>query len=74
MGFLHKRLYLSSTDTVVVGLDKQANVMLTDDSNFSSYQSGGGGYRYYGGLAKVSPVRLSPPHSGYWNLTIDLGG
>ena len=74
MQFLHKRLYLDSNDTVVVSLDTQANVMLTDDSNFSSYRSGRGGYRYYGGLATASPVRLSPPHSGYWNVTIDLAG
>jgi hypothetical protein len=73
MNFLHSEFQLSSADVVVVTLDKQANVLLLDDSNFSDYKNGRQ-YTYYGGLAKQSPVRLRPPHSGHWNLVIDLGG
>ena len=50
-----------------------ANVFLVDYSNFQSYKSGRQ-YRYYGGHATRSPVRLSIPSSGHWYLVIDLGG
>ena len=73
MNFLHYDLSLSSNDVVEVTLDKQANVRLLDDINFSRYKSGQQ-HTYYGGLAKVNPVRISAPHSGHWNLVIDLGG
>jgi hypothetical protein len=60
--------------TVVrVELDAQANVMLMDDSNFSSYRSGRQ-FRYYGGRAKRSPVTLAAPHTGRWHVVVDLGG
>ncbi len=73
MNFLHYDLNLSSNDVVEVNLDKQANVRLLDDINFSKYKSGQQ-HKYYGGLAKVNPIRISTPHSGHWNLVIDLGG
>ncbi|MBI1928648.1 DUF1883 domain-containing protein [Candidatus Poribacteria bacterium] len=63
MNFLHYELQLSSDDVVEVTLDKQANVRLLDDINFHD-----------GGLAKVSPVHLRPPHAGRWHVVIDLGG
>jgi hypothetical protein len=44
-----------------------------DDFNFERYKRGEQ-HRYYGGLAKVSPVRLRPPRPGQWHLVIDLGG
>ncbi len=50
-----------------------ANVRLMDSSNFSSYKSGRQ-HRYYGGLAKKSPVILGVPHSGHWYVTIDMQG
>lgn len=50
-----------------------ANVQLMDSSNFSSYRAGRQ-YRYTGGHAKRSPVRLQIPHSGHWHVAIDLGG
>jgi hypothetical protein len=50
-----------------------ANVRLLDGSNFSSYQRGGQ-HRYFGGLAKQSPVRLGVPHDGRWHVTVDLMG
>lgn len=73
MKFLHYEFQLSAGDVVEVTLDRQANVQLMDDTNFSSYQRGQR-FQYYGGLAKQSPIRLNPPHSGHWNLVIDLGG
>lgn len=50
-----------------------ANVRLMDSSNFQSYKNGRR-HRYYGGLAKNSPVRLQVPNSGRWYVTIDMQG
>jgi len=73
MNYLNYDLDLQSGDVVEVTLDKQANVRLLDDSNYSLYQRGQK-HRYFGGLATKSPVRLSPPHAGHWHLVVDLGG
>jgi Domain of unknown function (DUF1883) len=73
MNYLHKDAHLGSDDVVEVTLNGQANVMLLDDINYSAYRSGRS-FRYYGGLAKVSPCHLTPPHSGRWHVVIDLGG
>lgn len=50
-----------------------ANVFLVDSSNFQAYRSGRN-YRYYGGLARQSPVQLTVPHSGHWYAVVTLGG
>lgn len=73
MNFLHYDLPLGSNDIVEVTIDRQANVRLLDDVNFSKYKRGER-HKYYGGLAKKSPVRLKSPSSGHWHLVIDLGG
>lgn len=73
MNFLHYDFNLTSDDVVEVTLDKQANVRLLNDANYSLYQRGEQ-HRYFGGLAKESPVRIAAPHAGHWHLVIDLGG
>lgn len=73
MEHLYKQLSLDSEDTVEVSIDHQANVMLMDWSNYSSYQAGRD-FRYFGGNFTRSPCRITPPHSGTWYLVIDLGG
>jgi len=73
MQFLHSRFYLNSNDCVRVALDSQANVLLMGDSDFNRYKRGDS-HRYYGGLAKRSPVVLGAPHPGFWNVVVDLGG
>ena len=50
-----------------------ANVQLLDSTNFSNYKNGKR-YRYIGGLAKQSPVRLQTTHSSHWHIAIDLRG
>ena len=50
-----------------------ANVQLLDSSNFNNYRNGRQ-YRYIGGLAKKSPIRLQTTHSGHWHVAIDLRG
>jgi hypothetical protein len=73
MNYLHYEFDLEPNDVVEVTLDKQANVRLLDDADYSAYQRGSE-HRYYGGLAKESPVRISAPRAGHWHLVIDLGG
>lgn len=73
MDFLHSREYLQAGQSVRVDCDTQCNVMLTDDLNFQQYRRGAN-FRYHGGSYKAFPVVLSAPSTGYWNVTIDLGG
>ncbi len=70
---LHKRLFLQHGDTVEVDCDTQANVLLMDDSDYSNYRARRS-HHYYGGFFTHFPARLAPPHSGYWNVVLDLGG
>jgi len=70
---LHSRLFLKDGDVVEVHSDTQANVILTTDSDYSDYKAGRS-YHYYGGFFTHFPARLTPPHSGYWNVILDLGG
>jgi Domain of unknown function (DUF1883) len=58
---------------VEVYSDTQANVILMDDADYANYQAGQS-HRYYGGFFTHFPARLTPPHSGYWNVVLDLGG
>jgi hypothetical protein len=73
MKFLHWEMNAGPENVIRVELDKQANVLLMDDTNFSNYRSGRR-YRYFGGLAKRTPATLVPPHSSHWHVVVDLGG
>lgn len=71
--FIHYELNAGPDNVIEVEVDKRANVLLMDRSNFSAYRSRRS-YRYFGGQALRSPVRLVPPHTGSWHVVIDLGG
>ena len=73
MNFLHQEVGVGPDDVVEVTLDGQANVMLLDAANYDHYRKGES-FRYHGGLAKTSPVRLDPPYHGSWHVVVDLGG
>ncbi len=73
MKFLHSREYLEQGDVVQVQCSHQCNVRLTTDSNFATFKRGGK-YQYYGGFYKMLPAQIPAPSTGYWNITIDLGG
>jgi hypothetical protein len=75
MKFTHYNLgFVDGGSVVEVTLQgSAANVRLMDSSNFNSYRTGHQ-HRYYGGLAKSSPVRLPVPSSGNWHVTIDMQG
>jgi hypothetical protein len=74
MQFIHTDLgYRQRGEIVEVTLTNGANVRLMDSSSFSDYKRGRQ-HRYYGGLAKQSPVRLAIPSSGNWHVAIDMQG
>jgi hypothetical protein len=73
MNFIHSREYLSKGDVVVVDCSHQCNIMITTDSNFGKYKSGQR-FEYCGGHYKMLPAEIIVPKTGYWNITIDLGG
>lgn len=73
MNFIHSREYLSAGDIVVVDCSHQSNVMITDDNNFRNFKSSRS-FNYHGGSYDYFPVRIQVPHTGYWNITIDLAG
>lgn len=75
MQFTHYDLgYVESGSMVEVALSgSAANVRLLDSPNFSSYQRGRQ-HRYFGGLARQSPVRFALPNSGHWHVTVDMQG
>lgn len=65
---------LKRAEIVEVKLQGNAtNVRLMDYSNFQNYKNGRKN-KYYGGLAKSSPVRLQVPNSGRWFITVDMQG
>lgn len=65
---------LKRGETVEVVLSgSAANVLLLDSSNYSRFKAGRE-HRYYGGLAKRSPVYLGVPHDGHWYVVIHLAG
>ena len=73
MKFLHTREHLEEGDVVVVQCSHQCNVRLTTDTNFSRIKQGGR-HEYFGGFYKMLPARIAAPSTGYWNITIDIGG
>ena len=73
MNYLHHEFEAGPQDVIEVTLDHPANVQLLDPANWDNYRNGRT-FRYYGGHATESPVRLTPPRQGRWHLVIDLGG
>jgi hypothetical protein len=74
MRFLHYQFSANMGNRVEVVLrGNAANVMLLDDSNFNNYKAGSQ-FTYYGGHYTKSPIFISVPSSGHWNLVVDLGG
>ncbi len=59
--------------TVIVTLDKQANVRLMDQSQFGNFRAGRR-HTFFGGGATRSPVRIAVPSSGRWLAVVDTGG
>jgi hypothetical protein len=74
VNFIHTDLGQRQRGEIVeVTLTSAANVRLMDSSNFSSYRNGRR-HKYFGGLAKQSPIRLQIPQSGHWHVAVDMQG
>lgn len=73
MNHLHSEHNLEAGDIIQVTLDGRANVLLMDTPDYEAFKNGRA-YRYFGGQAKISPVRLVPPRSGKWHVVVNLGG
>lgn len=73
MHHLHYEVDANADDVVEVTIDRAANVQLLDPANYEKYKQGQK-FRYSGGYATVTPVRLTVPESGRWHVVIDLGG
>jgi Domain of unknown function (DUF1883) len=73
MGHIHYQFDANEGDVIEVTLDRAANVQLLDPANYENYANGRE-YRYHGGYATTSPVRLDVPRAGRWHVAIDLGG
>ena len=74
MQFRHTDLgYKQRGEIVEITLTSGANVRLMDSSNFSNYKNGRQ-HKYYGGLAKQSPIHLTIPNTGYWHVAVDMQG
>lgn len=74
MNFIHTDLgHQQRGEVVEITLTSGANVRLMDSSNFASYRNGRQ-HRYYGGLARQSPIHLTIPHSGRWHVAVDMQG
>lgn len=71
--FIHSRELLDGGDVVEVKITHQCYVRLMDDGNFQKYKNG---FKYdsIGGHFTKAPIRITVPHYGYWNVTVDLGG
>jgi hypothetical protein len=64
---------LKKGSTVVVTLKSQANVQLMTRSEYGNYKAERR-YRYHGGRATSSPLRIVVPSNGQWVVAVDLGG
>jgi hypothetical protein len=71
--FIHTREYLGGGDEVVVKVSHKCYVRVMDDANFQKYQNGFK-YAFTGGYYTTSPIRLTVPGAGFWNIAVDLGG
>jgi hypothetical protein len=71
--FLHQRILLNRGAVAVLECDTQCNFMLLDDQNFNDYRDGRS-FEYFGQYFEYFPAQIVAPHSGYWNVVIDLGG
>ncbi|NUQ80803.1 MAG: DUF1883 domain-containing protein [Bacteroidetes bacterium] len=72
MEFIHSKRHLNAGDIVELTADVQCNFMLTTDTEFRNFKEGKS-FRYHGGFFKAFPAKILVPHSGLWNITIDVG-
>ena len=74
MKFIHTDLgHRQKGEIVEISLTSGANVRLMDSANFSRYKAGRD-HRYYGGLAKRTPIKLAISNAWSWHVAVDALG
>lgn len=72
--FTHYDLKAQRAGAVIeVTLSAVNNVRLMTASNFQRFRETLD-FKYLGGIAKKSPIRLTVPESGHWHLIVDMEG
>lgn len=71
--YLHDQKFLNQGDVVQLDCDTQCNFMIMDNTNFQNYRNRRQ-FKYYGGHYTHFPAHIAVPHTGTWNVIIDLGG
>ncbi len=64
---------LRAGTTVEVTLSAVNNIRLVTPANFQRFTELLD-FKYIGGVARKSPVRLAVPESGHWHLIVDMEG
>jgi hypothetical protein len=64
---------LRAGTTVEVSLSAVNNIRLMTAANFQRFTELLD-FKYVGGVARKSPVRLTVPESGHWHLVVDMEG
>lgn len=59
--------------TIEVTLNGVNNIRLMTASNFQRFTEKLD-FKYVGGVAKKSPIRLTIPEAGHWHLIVDMEG
>lgn len=73
MKYSYKEGTFRKGDILNITIDREVNVYLMDNINFSRYKNGNN-FEYFGGVASSSPYNISVPRTGHWYIVIDLGG
>jgi hypothetical protein len=72
--FTHYDIKEQRAGTVIeVTLNAVANVRLMTAPNFQRFTEVLD-FKYVGGVARKSPIRLPVPESGHWHLVVDMEG
>lgn len=72
--FTHYDLKEQRAGTIIeVTLNAVANVRLMTAPNYQRFTEVLD-FKYVGGVARKSPIRLSIPDSGHWHLVVDMEG
>jgi hypothetical protein len=72
--FTHYDLKEQRAGTVIeVTLNAVANVRLMTSPNFQRFTEVLD-FKYAGGVARKSPIRIPVPESGHWHLVVDMEG
>ena len=73
MDYGYSEFTVAAGSVIQVTLDRQANVLLLDPSDYNCFRAGRS-FHYRGGWSTRSPYSLTVPHAGYWYVVVDPQG